>query len=137
MLESDFSKKLCDALEGVGAQILNVHGHRYQKSGWPDVQVYHPKWTGHCELKVDDRKPDLLQINTMKGLLRRNTPAFVVRLRDNVVYCELWTSKKEYETLAYCHEWLRFKGTTRGVQLLEMFDRAGTKAIEIITGARP
>jgi hypothetical protein len=134
VLESDFSKKVVTALESVGALMLNIHGHRMQKGGIPDLWCCHPKWTGWTELKCEDRKPTKLQVNMMKDMLRRGTPAFVVRYREKVVYCELWMNKKEMETLAYCHEWERFKGVTRGLQLLEMYDRAGLKAIEIMKG---
>jgi hypothetical protein len=133
--ETAFAKKIDDALESVGALTFNIHGHRFQKGGWPDLYCAHPKWTGFCEFKVGDGKPTATQIIVMKGLLYRNVPAFVVRLRENVVYCELWTSTG-FETLSYCHEWLRFKGTARGLSLLTMFDEAGANAIEIIRGAK-
>ena len=134
MLERDFAKLINGALESVGAFTFNVHGHRMQKSGMPDTYCAHPQWTGWTELKVGQNKPSPVQINVMKDMLRRGVPAFVVRYRERVVYCELWINKKESETLAYCHEWERFKGNTRGLELLKMFNRAGDKAIEIIKG---
>ena len=133
MLERKFAKLIDDALCSVGALTFNIHGHRFQKSGWPDLYCAHPKWTGFCELKVDKNKPSPVQVTVMKDLVRRGVPAFVVRFRENVVYCEFWFKTDEFETLAYCHEWQRFKGTARGMNLLTMFNEAGDRAIEMIT----
>jgi hypothetical protein len=133
MNETKFAKSVTDALESIGAFTFNVHGHRFQKSGWPDMYCAHPKWTGWCEFKVEKGKPTALQMQVMRGLLGRGVPAFVVRLREGSVYCELW-HRNGFETLAYCHEWHRFKGTARGLNLVDMLVRAGDKAIEIIKG---
>jgi len=130
--ESEFQNQIVAGLESVGSKILNVHGHRFQKSGWPDLYVC-GRWTGWIELKVGQGKPTPLQIIVIKDLLIRGVPAFVVRLRENVVYCELWY-QGGMESLAYCREWNRRKGITRGLSLVEMFRGAGTLAIEMLKG---
>lgn len=135
MNESQFSHKIVQGLEGVGAWIMNVHGHRFQKSGIPDLYVAHNQWTGWVEFKVGSGKPTDLQIMKMKDLLVRNVPAFVVRLRDGVIYCELWSGggKGRFcETLSCCELWGVWKGQALGMGLLKMFDDAGAMAIEII-----
>jgi len=132
MKERDFAKKIKCGLESVGCFCFNVHGHRMQKSGVPDCYVAHNKWTGWIEFKVGDARPTDLQIMRIKDLLVRNVPAFVVRLRDDIIYCELWTSGGEYETLAFCDQWRVLKGQTLGLGLLKMFDEAGEMAVKII-----
>lgn len=132
MKESEFSREICAGLESVGSKILNVHGHRFQSAGWPDLYVC-GRWTGWVELKVESRKPTSLQIIVMKDLLVRGVPAFVVRWKDGVVYCELWSSDG-METLGYCKEWGRSKGVARGLSLVKMFNDAGLLAIEMLKG---
>ncbi len=130
--EREFSGQIKAALESAGCWVFNVHGHRMQKAGVPDLYVASRLWTGWIELKIGDGKPSLMQVMQMKDLLRRNVPAFVVRLRDGVVYCELWTGEAEFETLSYCEQWDRLKGQARGLSLLEMFDQAGRLAVNMI-----
>lgn len=134
MKESVFANKIIHALEGVGCWCFNVHGHRFQKLGVPDCYVAHCKWTGWIELKTGSAKPSALQVMNIKDLLIRNVPAFVVRLREEIIYCELWFSD-DYETLAYSDCLSRSKGQTLGLDLLRMFDTAGQAAVEIIKNA--
>lgn len=133
LTEREFSKQVVSALESAGSWCFNVHGHRFQKSGTPDVYVANIRWTGWIEFKVGSSRPRPLQIMTMKDLLVRGVPAFVVRLKDGVVYCELWGGDS-HEVLAYCKDWRRDKGTTRGLCLLTMFNDAGKMAIKIMKG---
>ncbi len=130
MKESKFQHEIIDALESVGSKILNLHGHRYQAVGWPDLYTC-GRWTGWIELKVGSRKPTELQIMVIKDLLIRGVPAFVCRFKEDVVYCELWY-KGGMETLAYCRNWNRRKGITRGLSLIEMFNGAGRLAVEML-----
>lgn len=132
MKESKFQSEIVCGLESVGSKVLNLHGHRFQSGGWPDLYVC-GRWTGWVELKVGNAKPSALQIIVMKDLLIRGVPAFVVRFRDNVVYCELWY-QGGMESLAYCKGWNRRKGVTRGLALVEMFHGAGSLAIEMLKG---
>lgn len=145
MKESEFSYQIIGGLESVGSAILNLHGHRFQASGWPDLYIC-GRWTGWVELKVDNCKPSSLQIIKMKDLLIRGVPAFVCRLKDGIVYCELWyslghgrgKSKVEdgMETLAYCRNWQRNKGVNRGLGLIQMFNQAGEVAIKMLKGVK-
>lgn len=89
MLESKFQKKIRDSLEGAGAMVFNVHGSEMQEPGWPDLQVYHPKWTGHLELKVARRKMSERQRKKLRELQVRGTAAFCLRL-DDQFYFEDW-----------------------------------------------
>ena len=132
MKESEFQREIIRGLESVGSKVLNLHGHRFQVSGWPDLYIC-GRWTGWVELKVGDAKPTKLQIMVMKDLLIRGVPAFVVRLKGGVVSCELWY-KGGMESLAYCREWGRRKGATRGLSLIEMFKGAGQLAVEMVKG---
>jgi len=87
MLESDFTAQVTDALEGIGAICFKVHGHAMQKAGWPDLQVYLPRWTGHIELKVDTDCSTLQKI-VIGDLLQRGTPALVLRWIAGAVQAE-------------------------------------------------
>lgn len=78
--ESEFSRNLALDLRNIGAQVLVVHGHAFQAAGWPDLQVYHPTWTGHLELKVNQNKVDDLQRIVMNKLVAVGASVFVLRL---------------------------------------------------------
>lgn len=67
----------------MGALVFNVHGHLFQQSGWPDLQVYHPIWTGHLELKVRDNPAEPLQRSVINALRARKTKAYVMRLWES------------------------------------------------------
>jgi len=80
MTESRFQTVLKKLLtQDTGAEVLNIHGHGMQAPGWPDLQVFHPKWTGFLELKVT-AKPTKLQKARIAKLIRRGTPAFFLQL---------------------------------------------------------
>jgi hypothetical protein len=88
ILESKFQSECVKAWESIGGLCFNVHGHGMQKAGWPDLQLYHLKWTGQLELKVGDNKPSEIQKIVIRDLRARKTPAFVFRLRQGWVYLE-------------------------------------------------
>jgi hypothetical protein len=113
MLESAFQKRIIHDLDNAGALTFNVHGHGFQKSGWPDIQVYSPIWTGHLELKTGTRPKDLQRI-IIKKLNERGTKAYFLRLKDADIIVRNW----EWETLAVFGNWLKMDGK-RGIQLLE------------------
>jgi len=131
MKENEFQRKIVRALESIGAWTLNVHGHRMQKSGVPDLYVAHPKWTGWIELKTNKGKPSDLQVCNIRSLINRGVSAYVVRLYEDTVYCEVW-GKGHYEVLSYCEEWERGKGTTRGLELLKMLSSADKLLVKFI-----
>jgi len=87
MLESDFGKQIVTAIEGSGGVAFKVHGHAMQKSGWPDLQVYGKKWTGHIELKVNDETSNIQKL-VICDLLARGTPALVLRWVSGCVQAE-------------------------------------------------
>lgn len=134
MKENDLQRTVIEALKSVGAWTFNVHGHGMQKCGVCDLYCAHNRWTGWIEFKVGKNRPSALQIICMKDLLIRGVAAFVVREYEEVIYCELWIGEKHYETLSFCKEWLRSKGTTRGLELLKMLRGAGETAIKIMKG---
>lgn len=59
---------------------FNVHGHKMQAAGWPDLQIYHPVFTGHIELKIRRNQCSELQQERIKMLKLLGTAAFVLRL---------------------------------------------------------
>lgn len=87
-MESKEQTKLIKKLEDGGALCFNIHGHAYQKRGWPDVQVYSRIWTGHLELKWKTRSLTPLQKDRMEELKQRWTSCYVVRFFEDFVYIE-------------------------------------------------
>jgi hypothetical protein len=116
VLESKFQEEVIAAWESVGALILKVHGNAFQKAGWPDLQVYHPKWTGHLELKVGDNKPSAIQEIVIRDLMARKTWAYVMRFRTGVVYLET----EKGMVLASLEGWKKMTTHQRAQKLLEM-----------------
>lgn len=86
--ESTFQSNIKSCLEALGALVFNVHGHGMQAAGWPDLQVYHPSWTGHLELKVGDNRLTTLQKLRIHDLVERGTPAYVLRWVEGDVVVE-------------------------------------------------
>lgn len=80
VLERDFRATLKKDLESVGCCVFTIHGHVFQAAGWPDIQVYHPCWTGHLELKVGGNTATKLQKWRMLELRKRGTPAYLLDL---------------------------------------------------------
>ena len=80
MRESDFQSKLSAALRRTGAMVFNVHGHEMQAAGWPDLQVYSPRWVGHLELKTVAGRLSPMQRRVIGELRRRGFPAWVLRV---------------------------------------------------------
>lgn len=79
MRETVFTHSIIGALRSVNALTLKVHGHAMQQPGWPDLQVYHVRWSGHLELKVGRNQLTAAQRIIMEELNRRGAPAFVLR----------------------------------------------------------
>lgn len=88
MRESKFQQDVIDAFKGLGAEVFNVHGHGMQAAGWPDLQVYHPTWTGHLELKVGVGRLSTLQKIRIQSLVDRGTEAYVLRWEQGLVWLE-------------------------------------------------
>jgi hypothetical protein len=80
MRESDFQSKLSASLRGAGAMVFNVHGHEMQAAGWPDLQVYSPRWVGQLELKMAAGRLSPMQRRVVGELRRRGFPAWVLRV---------------------------------------------------------
>ena len=95
-LETKFDEKLDEQLADVGAKVLNIHGHMYQKSGWPDRYISHWKWDGWLELKTMNYKLDPLQARIMEALNDRGTNAFTLR-HYGKVYLERYDGMKLWE----------------------------------------
>ena len=76
--------------------MLSVHGSAWQKRGWPDMQVYHRRWTGHLELKVERDKASPLQRKRIRDLRAQGTSAFVLRLpKKNAAVLEAYEDDRE------------------------------------------
>ncbi len=119
--ESKFVNELKSAVESMGGLYFKVHGHVMQASGWPDIQVYHPKWTGHLEAKVDSEKYSTLQLKRMFDLRRLGTAAFGIRkLPSGWVHIET-----DYVPLVKV-DWNKIpaQGNSRGLALLEACQQA-------------
>lgn len=117
--ESQFSADVVAAFESMGAKVLVVHGHAYQRSGWPDLQVYHPTWTGHIELKVGSNKCSTLQQLTIRDLLRLETQAYVLRLCVDGSLAAEDCGCAVLATLS-AERWAFKHGNARGVSLFEL-----------------
>lgn len=122
-LESKFQREVVEAWEGIGALILNVHGHEYQKAGWPDLQIYSVPWTGQLELKVGDNPPSELQRVVLRDLRMRGTMAWVLRLREGYVYLE--DEKDRRMGMLDKGVWKRWLVAERGRGILAMVKGAG------------
>lgn len=77
--ETKFSERLCKVLESQCAFIINMHGHLFQRSGIPDLQILHRRWDGFLELKVGENKPSDLQEKVAKKIQDRGTSCYVFR----------------------------------------------------------
>lgn len=86
-LEKEYQRWLLKLFESRGALTLNVHGHAFQRSGWPDLQVYHPLWCGHLELKVKNAGLSQLQVSVCRRLAQC-TNVFVIRFFDDCAFLE-------------------------------------------------
>lgn len=82
MIESSFQGKIIDRLKETGCEILNLHGHAMQASGWPDIYVASRMWTGWIEFKMFRTSYKEHQRLRLKRLNERGVPAFVFRMND-------------------------------------------------------
>lgn len=91
--ESALKTMINGKLKSLGAMVFNVHGHVMQSAGWPDTQVYHARWVGHIEYKVNDRPCTALQRKVIGDLLLRGVHVLVVRRILGEVIVELPTGE--------------------------------------------
>ena len=113
--ENEFRDEFRRDLEAAGALTFIVHGHAFQAAGWPDLQVYHSKWTGHIEFKYARGGIKLIQTKTMWSLIARGTNAIVVRLKNDVVTFET----PDGEAVMEMDSWRqRIKGQANGHLML-------------------
>lgn len=111
--EKELERELVKSLRDAGATVLKVHGHAMQEPGWPDVQVYHPAWCGHLELKSRGGRPTPLQLHRARELASRSFPAVFVR------------GEARGELEVFDHDFqLLFSTRARGRQLLDSLARA-------------
>ncbi len=83
--ETKFSDRLCKVLESQCAFIINQHGHLFQKSGVPDLQVIHRRWHGFLELKMNKNKPSPIQKSVAAAIELRGVPVYVFRCVEHRV----------------------------------------------------
>jgi hypothetical protein len=69
-----------------GALVFTIHGHGFQQASWPDIQVYHWRWSGHIEMKNTGTEIELGQSIIMEELRKRGTCAFVLRYMNKGHY---------------------------------------------------
>ena len=74
-----FQQKVIDQLKSQAVFIFNVHGHRGQRSGLPDLLVIHTKWKGWLELKCEKYKASSLQRIQAAKIELREMPVYVLR----------------------------------------------------------
>jgi len=85
MKENKFQNQVKKQLESQAAFIINIHGHRMQKSGLPDLQVLHTRWDGFLELKCEKREASTLQRIVAAKIELRGTPVYVLRCVEKCV----------------------------------------------------
>lgn len=86
--EAKFQGRLIKALRGSGAVVLKVHANLYTGSGWPDLNVTHPRWSGWLELKVGSHKAEPHQIRVMEDLRAAGARVWVVRAVEKQMFVE-------------------------------------------------
>jgi len=79
MNHSDFQKKVSELLKNKGCWLFNIHGHRMQKRGVPDLLVIGLRWKGFLEFKIGRDKCSRVQQNEMEKIERRGMPCYVLR----------------------------------------------------------
>lgn len=83
MRETKWQTDLTKHFEKLGWDVLNVHGHRMQKSSWPDLYIV--PWGSApsvwLELKIKNAKSKSYpaQRDRIRELTRKNQPAFFLR----------------------------------------------------------
>lgn len=82
MKERDFQKKVKKQLESQAAFVINVHGHRMQISGLPDLQIIHKDWKGWLELKVEKGEASEIQRIQAAKIELRGMPVYVLRCKE-------------------------------------------------------
>lgn len=83
MRETKFQTQVKEALEEIGCLVFNVHGSLMQSTGWPDLWVGSPHWTGWIELKSENGgKPQGMQRVRIREMKRRSVPVWVLREVD-------------------------------------------------------
>jgi hypothetical protein len=87
--ESDFARAYCKKLEEYGAVVLPIVASEMQQPGWPDRYIVHRKWTGHLENKRGNNQCTTVQRIRLQRLRERGVPAFVLRVKDDMVWFEL------------------------------------------------
>ncbi len=93
MKENKFQTKVVKQLKNQAAFIVNVHGHRMQKSGLPDLLIVHKDWKGWLELKtgkstIKKNQASAIQRIQAAKIELRNMPVYVLRCveRDEGIY---------------------------------------------------
>lgn len=77
--ETKLTSRLVRGGRTARAMILNVHGHKMQTPGWPDLYIAHKLWTGFLEMKGPRTKIEPHQQQIIGGLKERNVSVYVVR----------------------------------------------------------
>lgn len=70
MTESEMTRKLCRALEGLGAVTYVAVGGRMSRPGWPDRWIGHRDWQGWVEFKAAGAKPRANQLACRRDIER-------------------------------------------------------------------
>lgn len=80
---TQFQKKVTKLLKSKGCWILNVHGHKMQKSGVPDFLVISRKFNGFIEIKIGKDTCSPIQKAVIKKLKERDFLVYVLRYDED------------------------------------------------------
>ena len=76
--ETKLTGRLVKCWRAMKADVLSIHGNRFQEPHWPDVFVSHSLWTGFIEFKNPNTRVHPEQAKKIKAL-SENMPAYIVR----------------------------------------------------------
>lgn len=130
MNETGFVKELRLIIESVGGVCFKIHGHAMQESGWPDLYIAHPFWTGWIETKVGRRKTSALQQDKMRKLVRCKVNVMTLRYNDGIISA-MW-----YNEIIYSfnnESWLQKMGQGRAWKLFDFLIESSAR-ISVLEG---
>lgn len=85
--EREFQAWVRNTLKKCDCEVLNVHGHALQASGWPDLYFAHGMISGWLELKFKSGKLTYLQEIRIRRLRSKGVMAMVPRMDEDGFIC--------------------------------------------------
>ena len=77
-IETKFQRSMTKALDKTNAEHFNIHGHAFQRSGWPDHFIAHELFTGFVELKIPSGKESAIQRKRRFSLCEKGVVSVLV-----------------------------------------------------------